>query len=199
MRKPMDILCFGRSPDLVPWEGRPFSPGVETGPRPTDKRDNHERAVGMEPPGPPVADGPHRRAARALLAFDVFPPRLLTGVVRRAPVEPGDAVGVLYHFLPGMKLFFASRVLERFDEEREGKWRTGFSYRTLAGHPETGEETFCVEKDLATGKVVVALRSWSRPGIWLSRWLYPLTRRWQLQAGRLALDHLEAIARSLPA
>ena len=48
------------------------------------------------------------------------------------------------------------RVIACFDEEREGVWVTGFTYRTLVGHPELGEETFSVEKDLETGLVMVA-------------------------------------------
>ena len=70
----------------------------------------------------------------------------------------------------------------------------GFKYRTLAGHPECGEETFVVEKDLATGNVTAALRSWSRPGTWIATLMYPVVRHLQLWAGRAALDHLQKIA-----
>ena len=48
-----------------------------------------------------------------------------------------------------------------------------------------------VEKDLTTGTVRVALRSWSRPGIWLSWIGYPLTRRIQRKASHAALGHLQ--------
>jgi hypothetical protein len=192
----MDILCTPLSkPDLSRWEGRPFSPGVEAGPRPQDNRDNHEREVAIEAMGPPEPDGPHRRVARALLAFDVFPVRMVVGILHRAPVEVGDTVGVCYHFLPGVDLFFAARVTGRFDGPDGNLWRTGFSYRTLLGHPELGDETFCVEKDVTTGRVVAALRSWSRCGGWLA-WLgYPVVRRLQVRAGRSALNHLAEIAR----
>jgi len=76
-----------------------------------------------------------------------------------------------------------------------GTWRTGFTYRTLAGHPVAGEETFSVEKDLATGRVRVALRSWSRPASFLARAFRPIARRLQLRGGRAGALRLAEIAR----
>lgn len=191
----MDWILRWRNHDLTRWQKQPFSPQVEAGPRPQDNRDNHERIVAYEAPGPPQPDGLARRLADAILRFDVFPRSMLTGVLRRQPVEPGDTVALRYRFLPGLDLFFAARVIECFDATTDTCWRCGFTYRTLLGHPECGEETFVVEKDLASGAIKVALRSWSRPGSWLAWLMYPIVRRWQLQAGRAALDHLEAIAR----
>ena len=52
----------------------------------------------------------------------------------------------------------------------------------LIGHPEFGEETFSVEKDMATGRVIVALRSWSRPGTVLAMLCPPWVRRQQVRA-----------------
>ncbi len=195
----MDWLLFGRRPDLTAWEARAFTPGVADGPRDGDNRDRHERIVAVEAPGPPAAEGPFRRLAAALFAFNIFPPRLVTGVVQREPIDVGDTIGVCYRWLPGCRLMFAARVYERFDEPFAGAagdlWRAGFSYRTLDGHPMCGDETFCVEKDMITGQITAAVRSWSRPIHWMTRWGYPLARRWQLQAGRGALDHLQGIAR----
>ena len=150
--------------DLGSWQQRPFTPGVELGPRPRDKRDAHERVVAHEPPGPPQAIA--RRLADAILRFDVFPPTLATGILTRSPVGIGDVVGLRYHFVPGLHLVFAARVYDCFEEEVDGQWRCGFRYRTLVGHPACGEETFIVEKNLTTGAITVALRSWSRPGTW---------------------------------
>jgi hypothetical protein len=178
--------------DLTPWQQRPFSVNVELGPRPQDNRDNHERVVAVEDPGPPQVVA--RRLADAILRFDIFPPHLATGVLARTPVQLGDTIGLRYHFVPGLDLFFAARVIACFENEANGQWRCGFTYRTIQGHPECGEETFVVEKDLATGKVKAALRSWSRPGMWLATVTYPLVRRWQLRAGQSALDHLEQLA-----
>ncbi len=87
------------------------------------------------------------------------------------------------------------RPPERFDGEEGGVWRTGFSFRTVAGHPMLGEETFCVEKDLGTGTVTVVLQSWSRPGSWLTRRGLWVLRWVQTRASRAALDHLQRLAR----
>jgi uncharacterized protein (UPF0548 family) len=193
----VDVVCdwLGRPPDLARWERRPDSPGVEHGPGPGDNRDDFTAEVAREPPGPPLSGGPFRRVAEAIHDYRVFPGRVVVGVLRRRPVRVGDTVGIRYRLLGGVSLFFAARVTERFDGETQGVWRSGFRYRTLRGHPELGEETFAVEKDLATGRVRASLRSWSRPGIWLSRRLRPLARLAQVSANRAALWQLRQVAR----
>ncbi|HMF11494.1 MAG TPA: DUF1990 family protein [Gemmataceae bacterium] len=187
------LLLFLRSPNLVAWEARDLAGGKTLGPTGRDRRAGFERVVAVEAPGEPEVDGPFRHAAAAILRYDIFPSRLVTPVLRRAPVQIGDTVGTQYHFLPGIDLFFASQVVDCFDERGGDSWRSGFTYRTLAGHPVIGEEMFSVEKDVATGRVTVALRSWSRPGIWLARATRPLMRWLQFRAGRAALDHLQAV------
>ena len=182
--------CFGQKPRRETLDALPFSPGVEQGPQPGDRRDSYERVVAHEAPGEPEADGPYRRLARAVRAYEIFPPQLVTGVLRRAPVEAGDTYGICYHFLPGVDLFFGGRVTESFDGPADGVWRAGFTFRTLHGHPELGEETFFVEKDAASGAVRVGLRSWSRPGLWLTRLAAPYARWVQVRACHAALDHL---------
>ncbi|HVR73446.1 MAG TPA: DUF1990 family protein [Planctomycetota bacterium] len=144
---------------------------------------------------PQAPRGAHRRVAERILAYEVFPPRWITGVLRRRPVEVGDTVGIRFHFAPGIDLFFAARVVSVLDGEAGGTWSTGFTYRTLVGHPELGEETFSVEKDLASGRVSAALRSWSRPGTLLAKAFAPLVRVFQVRASRAALDHLSTLAR----
>lgn len=198
----MDLLFFGRSPDLRRWQSREAWPDATRGPTAASNRgcnqDAYERVIATEAPGAPVPDGPHRRAAAAILRYDIFPPHLLAPILASVPVEVGDTVGGLYSLAPGVKIFFASRVIEKFDgASPDGKLhRTGFTYRTLSGHPELGEETFCVEKDLATGTVTVALRSWSRTATLLARAGSPFVRRMQVAASRAALEHLEACSRS---
>jgi uncharacterized protein (UPF0548 family) len=187
-------ILIGGAAQLEAWEARPIAPQVAAGPRPGDHQDRHERTVGREPPGPPLDGGVHRQLAAAILDYRVFPVDVLTAVVRRTPVQVGDTVGARFHLLPGVDVFFASRVYRVFDEAAGGLWRSGFTYRTIVGHPELGEETFCVEKELASGAITVALRAWSRPGTFLARALKPLVRRWQLDGSRRALDELERIA-----
>jgi uncharacterized protein (UPF0548 family) len=187
------LRVLRQSPNLAAWESRGFAAGVERGPTPRDRRAFLERVVAREAPGDPAPDGPYRRAAEAILQYDIFPPSLVTGVLRRAPVQEGDTVGVCYHFLPGLDLFFAARVVNRFEEQANGIWKCGSTYRTLAGHPVAGEETFSVEKHAATGRVTVALRSWSRPGLLIAHLTRPLMRWLQRRAGRAALDHLQRL------
>jgi uncharacterized protein (UPF0548 family) len=188
------VTLLGMRPGLEEWEKRPPWPGLEAGPGAGDRRDAYEQEVGVEAPGAPEPDGCHRRAAQAVLAYRIFPPRPVRPLLRREPVEVGDTVGIGYHLLPGIDLFFAARVVARFDEPAGDTWRTGFTYRTLCGHPEYGEETFSVEKDMTTGRVRVVLRSWSRPGTLLAR-LFPLwVRRVQRRVSRAALENLAGVA-----
>lgn len=189
------VRALGQKPSLDRWRQRAIHPRVLDGPAAGDHLDLHQRVVGQEPPGPPLEQGPHRRVAKKILAYHVFPDRVISGVVDRVPVEVGDTIGAAFHLGPGVDVFFASRVSERFDGETNGLWRTGFTYQTLVGHPELGQETFSVEKNLSTGQVMVALRAWSRPGTWLARLTRPLARHWQLTGSLAALDNLENAAR----
>jgi uncharacterized protein (UPF0548 family) len=192
------IRFLGQRPRLEDWESRSIAQSVAAGPGSADARDVHERIVAQENPGPPEPDGPFEQLAPAVRGFRVFPDSLLERVCRREPVEPGDTVGGCYHLLPEVDLMFAARVTAVFDEKVGTTWRAGFTYQTLEGHPELGEETFSVEKNEVTGHVSVSLRSWSRPGAWLVSLVYPYARRCQLRAGRAALDHLEQMIRRTP-
>ncbi|MSR31397.1 MAG: DUF1990 family protein [Gemmataceae bacterium] len=188
------LTCLGQKPRLEDWVNRPFTPTADLGPRSNDRRDSFEKIVAVEVAGAPEANGAHRRVARAIFAYEVFPPKVVSPVLRKVPLEPGDTVGILFHFLPGLDMFCAARVVECFDEEQGGQWRTGFKYRTLAGHPELGEEIFSVEKNMATGEVVAALRSWSRPGNWLTWLAGPYTRHLQVRSNQSALVHMASVA-----
>jgi len=123
-----------RAPDLARWERRPFWPGISGGPAGGDARDCLRRDVAVEPPGQPVPGGPFERVAAAILAYRVFPPALVEAVLRRAPVEPHDTVGIRYKGFPIVDLFFAARVVERFRRAGDGLVCEGFTYRTLVGH-----------------------------------------------------------------
>jgi uncharacterized protein (UPF0548 family) len=190
----MDILFPNQQPDPAAWESRPFSPGSLDGPRTTDNHDRHTMLMGIEPAGPPVADGPYRRVARAILEYRIFPPRLAERVVKRTPLQVGDVVGLCYPLILGVRMFFASRVIDVFDGPTEQGWRSGFTYRTLEGHVEIGEEIFAVEKNARTGEVTASLTAWSRPGHWLTRIGYPYARWCQIQAGKAALRFLRRVA-----
>lgn len=53
--------------------------------------------------------------------------------------------------------------------------RRGFAYGTLPGHAESGEESFSVRFDSATGDVYAEVRAFSRHGTWWSRLAGPVT------------------------
>jgi len=63
------------------------------------------------------------------------------------------------------------RVVYVIDEPH----RRGFAYGTLPGHPESGEERFCVERD-ADGEVRETITVFSRPGRWFTRVGDPVAR-----------------------
>src|SRR5258708_10368420 len=187
---------LGQRPYLNDLERLPLSPGVENGPRHRDRRDCYERVVVEESPGEPERDGPYERLAEAINRYDIFPKWMVEGVIRRAPLQVGDTVGIVYHFMPGVDLFFSARVVACFDKREARNWRTGFTYQTMTGHQELGEETFMVEKDLTSGRITVSMRSWSRFGLLLTRLAYPYARWVQVRAGRAALDHLAMVGAS---
>ena len=54
--------------------------------------------------------------------------------------------------------------------------RRGFAYGTLPGHPESGEELFCVRHDPATDAVYAEISAFSRPATWWSRLGSPVAR-----------------------
>jgi len=61
--------------------------------------------------------------------------------------------------------------------------RIGFSYGTLAGHPESGEESFVVEMDAAKA-VWFTVTAFSRPGRWYTRLAGPVVPVLQHLAAR---------------
>jgi hypothetical protein len=185
---------LGQKPSLEKLERQPLAPGVTRGPSPTDRWAVNSRVVAHEAPGPPEPGGPYERLAYALRGYDVFPPRLLTGVVRRRPVQVGDTFGTCFHFLPGLDIFFGGRVTHSADERLGETRRAGFTFQTVSGHPLIGEETFLVEKDQKTGAIRVGLSSWSRPGGWLTRLGAPVLRWLQRRASHAALDRLAQMA-----
>jgi uncharacterized protein (UPF0548 family) len=67
--------------------------------------------------------------------------------------------------------------------------RRGFAYGTLAGHPESGEELFLVER--VGGATFAEVRAFSRPGRWFTRLGGPVVRVVQRRFARRYLDALE--------
>jgi uncharacterized protein (UPF0548 family) len=86
---------------------------------------------------------------------------------------------------PILALAAPCRVTSVLDEPR----RFGFTYATLPGHPEEGEESFVVEMDVLDD-VRFAIEARSRPSGSLVRAMAPITRRAQ---HRVAAGYLRSL------
>lgn len=78
---------------------------------------------------------------------------------------PGDTAVLGIRFLIPVRA--PVRVVYVIDEPD----RTGFAYGTLAGHPESGEESFVVDRT-EDGSVWLTISAFSRPSRWWWRLLY---------------------------
>lgn len=173
------------------WEGRPAA-AIDVDRAPHGWRRDHFRTT--------LATGSARRAAAesaraALLAYRIFPPALLIAAMPGLTVTP-RAVIVQGFRLGPVGLIAAVRVVTVFDRDRAGSRRTGFSYVTLAGHPERGAITFAVIDDERADVARFEIDAISRPGHWLSRLGAPLARRLQRDGLRAAIHHVRQQARA---
>jgi uncharacterized protein (UPF0548 family) len=169
------------------WRSRPTDPRIANPPA-NRYQDQHVRIIG------PYSTAAFERISDAILTYQVFPKDLGTGLTplkyeERYCLEVGDTVMFCWRFLLGIHLGFGCRVNEVFLTPR----RVGFSYQTLVGHPELGEETFEL-RHTEDDQLEVRLTCWSVPGTWLCKLVAPLSRHWQLQGARRILDHLESQA-----
>lgn len=87
-----------------------------------------------------------------------------------------------------------NRIVYTLHEEGVLGARHAFAYGTLPGHPEQGEERFLLSWDRATDEVAFEILAFSRPGRFLTRLGYPLTRRKQKRFFRDALARMRVLA-----
>jgi uncharacterized protein (UPF0548 family) len=130
-------------------------------------------------------------AAEALLGWEMHRRAGVTPLVSHPRVEPG-AVAVLRLRLGPLTLQAPVRVVEVLDEPT----RQGFTYGTLPGHPERGEETCVVEQD-GQGSVRFGLVAFSRPGRWYTRLGAPVARASQLLMAERYAGALHAVTESV--
>ena len=85
-------------------------------------------------------------------------------------LAPGDTAELFIPFL-FWHVTAPARVVYVIDEPD----RKGFAYGTLAGHPESGEEAFIVERE-SDGSVWLRIRAFSRPASFIWWCAYPVLR-----------------------
>ncbi|KAB8165187.1 DUF1990 family protein [Streptomyces sp. 3MP-14] len=92
-----------------------------------------------------------------------------------AAATPRAAPGVVASIELGprwLRLGASCRVVWCVDERD----RAGFAYGTLPGHPESGEESFVLERAAPDGAVTLTVTAISRPAAWYMRAAGPLGR-----------------------
>ena len=102
------------------------------------------------------------RAADVLLTWGVQERAGLRVVASSSQVEPG--VVVRQGFGRGPLMLWAPCEVTDVHRASGG---AGFTYRTLAGHPEQGHETFALNLD-PDGRLWFRVTAVSRPGTWLT-------------------------------
>jgi uncharacterized protein (UPF0548 family) len=187
------LLLAGRvaaSPWMNParWEAAPPTGAPADAASAAWRRDHYETVLAVGPERVAAAE----RARAAVLAYRIFPPETLIAALPDLTARPGATIVQGFRLGP-LGLIAAVRVLTVFDRERDGLRRTGFSYVTLAGHPERGAMTFAVVEDADVARF--EMDAISRPGHWLTRLGAPLARRLQRATSEAALDRLRRVAR----
>lgn len=118
-----------------------------------------------------------QRAKAAIQAWKMFYIPWVRLYYPDTPIEIGRSVAILVsHF--GFYSLNAAKIVYVIDEEADIH-RFGFAYGTLTGHGEIGEERFSVEFRSESGEVYYDLLAFSRPGHFLAKLGYPLSRYMQ--------------------
>jgi uncharacterized protein (UPF0548 family) len=121
-------------------------------------------------------------ASDALRQWQEFQLGWVTAIPDHTPIKEGEVVAVLARVL-GIWWLNACRIVEVVDDDGAMR-RFGFTYATLPGHVECGQERFMIEWDKRDGTVWYDVLALSRPGHWLVRLGYPIARRIQRRFAR---------------
>ncbi len=126
---------------------------------------------------------------------DFFPSPMIRLFTLACPISSGQIVVAVYQFPCGGGWFsMPARVTAVFDDvatTAAGEiHRGGFTYGTLHGHLEAGEEQFLVQHHTVSDEVSFTITAISRP-LWWPVWLaWPLARWEQARFRRLALARM---------
>jgi len=143
-------------------------------------------------------EGVFQAACQAVLRGDFFPEAITRLFAAVQPVGQGDVLAAVYRLpLTPVRFLLPTRVIDTFDDVDDSTGQTihrcGFTYGTLAGHIESGEERFEVSWDRDTDEVSFMITAVSRPAWWLV-WLgLPIARVEQARFRRLALARMKQL------
>jgi uncharacterized protein (UPF0548 family) len=98
------------------------------------------------------------------------------------PIQSGEVVAIMA-WTAALWTLNCCRIVYVVDESGPVS-KFGFSYGTLPGHVESGEELFQIEWDQNTNSVCYDILAFSRPNHFLTRLGYPLVRHTQKRFGR---------------
>lgn len=106
--------------------------------------------------------------------------------LRTRPDTPRVQLGSLVHLGFGvgpLRINAPCRVVRLIQDQSRDETRTGFAYGTLAGHPETGEESFAAVLG-ADGTVYLEISAGSQHSTWFYRLVSPVSAAVQRYATR---------------
>jgi uncharacterized protein (UPF0548 family) len=127
-----------------------------------------------------------QKAKDAIGNWEMFPTEMAELLWPDRPISQGTVVGVLFR-ATWMWSLNPCRIVSTIDETR----RFGFTYGTLSGHLECGEERFCIERRMDDDSVWYELLAVSRPRHLLT-WLgYPFVRHQQARFRRLSGEAMQ--------
>jgi len=127
-----------------------------------------------------------QRATDRLWSYDIFPPGLMRPTVCSEDGRVKLGAVIVQRVRLGLVVIEAAvRVIDVWTTEAEDA--AGFTYVTLAGHPEMGVSSFWVSR--IGDEVGFRIKARSRPGTLLTRIGRPVSRYFQRAATRAALRH----------
>lgn len=129
------------------------------------------------------------RVRERMFDYDIFPPGLIRAVICPSGSVARGATIIQHMVLGPVALEMAVRVIDVWDRDDGGVREAGFTYATVAGHPECGIATLRVRIQ-QVGPVLVLVEARSRPGLLLTRLARPLAREVQRGLTRAALRRL---------
>lgn len=190
LRQPSDAVveAFLRSESRLPFSYAEVGATGATPPSSGYKVDDYGVTLGR---GEAVYD----RARAAIDAWMVYPSSWFRVYPDGGSPPRPDLVFVTRIHHLGVWSLNSCRVIETWDERGLTRARHGFSFGTLPGHEEQGEERFSLLWDLATDEVHYKVLAFSRPRGALARLGAPVARLLQARFARETCAALVAAAR----